>query len=316
MVDKDRADKARSDKTVMDEQLPPNWRRKEEFVFRAAWRSKRNERRSLAERLALESLSQGKAVPFVAQLELEDKPFKNRHERWHHYFILQTMTFFKSFGEMLAGVKSFLKRDALDAGSWEMMFSDAPAPVRLSKSQRVALIDKFVKGVKEYPFEDKAGKEVFNVFQPYGDHALDLSIEYVELRPSFDTTFGAEDNPVKSLVGKKCTVQGRASAEENGEKDTDEDEAEQPVLELGEGVLMLDGYTVRVGEWQHTFAEDDEVFESVAFEEVNVYSEALKLSIFLEAVDKLDVNKDDENSDDEDFQEENGEDPQSEANHD
>ncbi len=275
----------------MDEQLPLNWRRKEEFVFRAAWRSKRDERRSLAERVALESLAQGKAVPFIAQLELQDTPFKNRHEGWHHYFILQTMTFFKSFGEMLAGVKSFLKRDALDAGSWEMMFRDAPAPVRLSKAQRVALIDRFVKGVKEYPFEDEVGREVFSVFQPYGDYALDLSVEYVVLRPAFDSTFGAEDNPIKSLVGKKCTVRGRASAEESEDEDTDKntDEAEEePLLELGEGVLTLDGYTVQVGEWQHTFEENDEVFESVAFEEVNVYSEALKMSIFLEPVDKDD----------------------------
>ena len=302
-----------SDKVGLDEQLPPNWRRKEEFVFRAAWRSKRNERRSLAERVALESLSQGKAVPFIAQLELEDSPFKNRHEGWHHYFILQTMTFFKSFGGMLDGVKSFLKRNDLDAGSFEMMFRDAPAPVRLSKSQRVALIDRFVNGVKQYPFKDKAGEEVFSIFQTYGDYALDVSVEYVVLRPSFDTVFGAEDNPVKSLVGKQCTVRSRAAQED--------EEKEEPVLELGEGTLELDGYTVRVGEWQHTFEEDDEIFESVAFEEVNIYSEALKMSIFLEAVDKLVVDKDDEipndkNPNDEDFQEENREDPQSEANHD
>lgn len=284
----------------MDEQLPLSWRRKQEYVFRAAWRSKRDERRTLAERVALENLSQGKAVPFVAQLELDNVRFENRHEGWHHYFILQSFTFFKSFGEMLNGVKSFLKRDDLDAGSWEMMFRDAPAPVRLSKSQRVALIDKFVKGVKQYPFEDKAGKEVFSVFQPYGDYALDLSIEYIVLRPSFDTTFQADDNPVKSLVGKKCTVRGRAA-----QKNEDEDE-EAPLLEL-------DGYTVRVGEWRHTFGKDDEVFESVAFEEVNIYSEVLKMSIFLESKDKDGEDSHDKDVHDEDSQEEKSETAQSEV---
>lgn len=249
-----------------------SWKKKPSYTFGAHWLSRATLRRAFAEEVALRLAAQRETTTPLVALELErDDEDGSWPEGWHLFLNIEAFTMLDSFAALIAHVKSFLKRHDLAAGSWEMLLRDRAAPVRLSKAQRVALIDKTLKALSAHPF-DKPGQEFLRIIEPFGDYALSLSIEYARFRHFMDGPFGAEDNPIHSLVGLACRVMGLPH---------DADEDTEPTL-LAEGVLSLAGTTVRVADWEHTFDAEDEVFESVPYVEVNIAAKAPVYSFFFE----------------------------------
>jgi hypothetical protein len=255
----------------------PSWQKKENFSFRAAWLSKKNLRTQFAQELALTSLARGRATPHFLQMELEAVKYREKSEGWHLLFVLDMLKMFDSFQHLTNHVQKFLKTSDLGPAPLEIMFHDAKAPIKLNRPQRMEIFDKFLKALKAHPFSEK-GNEMFTFIEPMKDYALELSVEWSNFRRFIDTTFAADDNPIKSLVAKVCRVEEIAF---------DADRKERP-QKVAEGVLELSGNAVRVGTWEHTFDDNDEVFESVAYEEVNIASESLQKSIYFEAVDRED----------------------------
>ncbi len=252
-----------------------SWQKKPSYTFRAAWLSKKNIRRQFAERLSLDFLSQDKAVPELVQLELRIKNRFKRQDGWHHFFTIDAMRIFDSFLKLKQDVKTFLKQDEFEAGGLEILLHEAASPVRMSKSQRIKLLDKFFKGLYAFPFDDEEN-HFFEHIEPFKDYAMVLSVEYTNFRRFWDGSFQEEDNPIKSLVGLDCKVERLAF---------DGDDKEGPTF-LAQGVLELVDNTVRISDWEQSFESNDEVFESVAYEEVNIASEALEQQFYFEVLTK------------------------------
>jgi hypothetical protein len=256
-----------------------SWQRQENFTFRALWLSKTDKRLQLSKELALTALVQGKVIPSLIKMELELPKF-NKREGWHHYFILEAFKVLETFPTLVKHIRSFLKTSDLSAGPLETIFRNRATPVILTKAQRLDLTDRFVKLIENHPFKEK-GREFVEFIEPFKEYALALSVERTNFRRWIDGDFNAEDNPIKSLVGEVCTV--KTIAFEAPEK-------EKP-QQVAEGVLELSGNTVRVADWEQTFNENDEIFESVAFYEVNIASDTLQTTFFIKAIHR---NEDDE----------------------
>lgn len=267
-----------------------SWRKMPSYSFRAAWLSRSDQRRHLAEKLVLAYMARGEKVPELLQLELSDHPalkdLAARREGWHHLFAIENFRMFDSLPALRQHVKTFCKRSDFAPGPWEILFREADAPVGFSKAQRIRLLDKVLKAVEAYPFADDDEHHFYELLEPLGDYALALSVEYGSFRRFIDGSFGDEDNPVRSLAGKACRVSSLAFSA---------DEEEAPAV-VAEGVLELSGNTVRVGAWAHSFDDDDDIFESVAYEEVNIASEALAQSIYLEVLEKEGTDEDDDDA--------------------
>jgi hypothetical protein len=244
-----------------------SWKKKPNYSFRAQWLSKAKLRLAFAERVTIAALARREAPPPLAELELEHHELKHWPEGWQLYFVIEAFMMFDSLEALTAHIKAFFKRHDFSAGLWEALLSDEAAPVRLSKSQRVRLIDKTLKTIAAHPF-DAPEQEFLEIVEPFGEYALALSVEYANFRRFMDGDFKAEDNPIKSLIGLECRVTELAF-------DAEDDNATL----LAEGVLELSGNTVRVGDWQQSFEEEDEVFESVPYFEVNIASESLQRTV-------------------------------------
>lgn len=245
-----------------------SWKKKSNYSFRAQWLSKAKLRQAYAERLAVTAMSRGEEPPLLVELELDQQASKHWPEGWYLYFVVDAFVMLDSLEALMTHVKSFFKRHDFSAGTWEMLFSGEDAPVRLSKSQRVKLIDKTLKIIAAHPFETP-GQEFLEFFEPFGEYALAFSVEHASFRSHLDRAFKAADNPIKSLVGLECRVAEQAF-----------DSEDDNVTLLAEGVLELSDNTVRVGDWQQSFEDGDEVFESVPYFEVNIASESLQRSFY------------------------------------
>lgn len=95
-------------------------------------------------------------------------------------------------------------------------------------------------------------------------------IEYAPFRPEFSTTFGAANNPIRSLVGKVCTL--KAATQADLEREDEDEDFEAEWKELSVGTVHLEGNRLTVGFWSHTFKADTRVF-GVAFEEASFEDE-------------------------------------------
>lgn len=252
-----------------------SWKKKESFTFRAAWLSKKNIRTQFAQELLLSQIALGKAAPDFLRLELESSKYRSEKPGWHHLFMIETFKTFDTRQLLENYVRKFAKTHEFGPGGFEIMYHNQPAPVKLNKPQRLALADKFMEAFTSHPFAEK-GKSVLDFIETFKEYALELSVERSYFRRFIDGIFSAEDNPLKSLVGEVCKLECLADSADKQEKPT----------RLAEGVLELSANTVRVGDWEHTFADDDSVFESVAFEEVNIYSSTLETSFYFTPVKK------------------------------
>ncbi|RIH88446.1 hypothetical protein Mrose_00855 [Calidithermus roseus] len=141
------------------------------------------------------------------------------------------------------------------------------AGLHFSKSQRKALIQEVHQRFGQPVLE----KGSYHHAWFYGDWALKVSIEHVPFREIFDTTFAALNNPLRSLQGRRARVERLLDS-------AGKDEAEL----VAEGVLGIEGNTVRVGNWSQAF-EDKDYVEGVAyptydaehvFDGIMLYSEA------------------------------------------
>lgn len=244
-----------------------SWKKSESFAFRASWLSQKNKRLGYAEQLALRFMAKGEELPVVLQIEL-DPSVGHKREDWHRYLTIEAFVILDSYAELTAYIKTFFKRSDFGPGDWEMLFMEEEAPVRLSKSQRIGLLDKSLKALASHSFE--FSEELWQLIEPFGDYALELGAERAYFRHFVEGEFNAEDNPLQSLVGESCKVESLAF---------DADKDEKATL-LAEGVLELSGNTVRIADWQQTFDDHDEIFESVPYLEVNIASELLQRSFF------------------------------------
>lgn len=253
------------DTTIPDEMLPESWWRRDYHFVNAAWLSKNDARQREIERINAELIA---SVRLTSYLELGGAPFKHLSD-WHMLFQVESDAYvqFRGFETMVREVESFLKSSTLDAGRGEFLYDEAKSPVQLNEPQRIALAETFKKEVDQHDF---TAKTMFELLVPYGDYALWLGIERHLLRDEFDSVMSARDNPLKSLEGLSCDVLlwTFEAQEKGGDLDY-----------VGEGILERDRYSVRVGEWQHTFDETDEVINSTAFKEVSIRSNTLRTDV-------------------------------------
>lgn len=141
------------------------------------------------------------------------------------------------------------------------------AGLRFSKSQRKALIQEVHQRFAEPVLEEKTSHHAWF----YGDWALKVSISHIPFREIFDTTFAAANNPLRSLQGRRARVERLLDS-------ATEDEAEF----LVEGVLSIEGNTVRVGEWSQDFEGEDYV-EGAAYPSYDAEHVSVGIMIYSEA---------------------------------
>lgn len=253
------------DTTIPDEMLPETWRRRDYYFMDAAWLSKNDTRQREIERINAELVA---SVRLTSSLELRGVSFE-QHPDWHMLFQVESFAYaqFRGFETMVREVESFLKSSTLGAGRGESLYDEAKSSVWLNEPQRTALVETFVREVGQHDFTARA---VFELLVPYGSYALWLGVERHLLRDEFDSVMNARDNPLKSLEGLECDIFLWTFEAQENDGDIDY---------LGEGVLERNGCSVRVGEWQHTFSETDEVINSTAFKEVNIRSNALRTDV-------------------------------------
>ncbi|MDX2005557.1 MAG: hypothetical protein SFU83_09800 [Meiothermus sp.] len=83
---------------------------------------------------------------------------------------------------------------------------------------------------------------MYELFQPYGDFALLAQVFFAPFREDFKTTFGAANNPARSLEGRVCKL-----------IDFETDEV------FSQGGVSMQGNRLTVGFWSKEFAGNLEV---------------------------------------------------------
>jgi hypothetical protein len=193
-----------------DLNLPEQWREVSHYDLRIAWLHNQPKASSVAFMEEVER-EHGKKI----SLEVTGRP------GWWLYSNVLKGASFDSLEEALAFAKSTLKNSDFAASPFN--FDVTPgfkAPVRLSKSQRIKLID-------EIMHEPKGELEeglVREAFLQVDDYALSVWIEDIPYPEEFEAMFAAPENPLRSLEGEVCTVYTSALDEDfDGEDFEDED---------------------------------------------------------------------------------------------
>jgi len=248
--------------------LPLEWQERDHYHFRVAWLQPHPDYIGLEE----------EGVRFVDAEEAQEEGMEPTFELdvrpgWWISINVES-GWGDSLEEALSAVKSLLKNSEFGAGLLELRRPGAGAPERVSKSQRRALIHQIMHS-RENPHAKPDDGIVREAFLQLGEHALWAWIEHAPFREEFEATFGAPENPLRSLVGREVVLHGLH---------VDDYEKESPPWrEVARGTLELEGTTVRVADWSHTFKGDEEVF-GVAFEEVSLESEDPEMSLSFSAV--------------------------------
>ena len=120
------------------------------------------------------------------------------------------------------------------------------APHQVEQAERDELVQRLLESKRDEVGEDGL---MYELFQPYGEYALLVQIFFAPFREDFETTFGAANNPVRSLEGKVCTLVNFETEEV-----------------LSEGGVNLQGNRLTVGFWSKEFAGRLEV-SGVAYAE-------------------------------------------------
>lgn len=262
----------------MSEDFPSEWQENDHYHFRVAWLQ------PYPDYLALDAGDFRLVDAEEAQQEGLEPTFElDVHPGWWIRTNVDS-GWDDSLEESVNAVKSVLKNSEFGAGVLELRRRGERAPERLSKSQRRALIGQIMHPRKN-PHAEPDDGVVREAFLRIGEHALWAWIEHAPFREEFETTFGAPENPLRSLVGGACVLHGLAM--------DDYEKEERPWRELARGPLELEGTMVRVGSWSHTFEGDEEVF-GAAFEEASLESAALRMSLSFNAVDTTDAPADTE----------------------
>ncbi len=276
--------------------LPGEWQEVTDYSLRVGWLHNKPKPSHLE--MQEELKKEGKEV----SLEILG------HPGWWLHFYVVPMASFETLEDVLATAKSTLKNSDLNASS--ISFEDGPsrAPVRLSKSQRIKLIDEIMHEPKE-----KHEGLVREAFLQEGDYALSVWIEQLEFRPDFEATFESPENPLRSFISATATVHTapllESEDEENeldlGDFETDDDpdmedlseeemidaigalermkdvDADKDWQEVAKGVVRLEGNTLYVGEWQCVIPNDALVY-GAAFDSASFELKEKELSVLVE----------------------------------
>jgi hypothetical protein len=189
--------------------LPEQWREVSHYDLRIAW---------------LHNRPRASSVAFIEEMEKEHgKKISLEvagHPGWWLYSNVLVGESFDSLEETLAFAKSTLKNS--DFAASVLSFDVAPgssAPVRLSKSQRIKLIDQ----IMHEPKNELPEGLVREAFLQVDDYALSLWIEDVPYREECEAMFAAPENPLRSLEGERCTV-STSSLEEYLDDDLEDED--------------------------------------------------------------------------------------------
>lgn len=187
------------------------------------------------------------------------------------YFVQRgdRMRMVDSLEEALAELKSRIKHGNLG----DLLGS--PTPYQTSKSERKRMLAELLEAPIVTPppnYGPDRDKPLTLLERKWelGEYLLVAFIEYACFRPEFHTYFNAANNPMRSLVGKVCTLQAATQADLEREDEDEDFEAEWK--ELSVGTVHLEGNRLTVGFWSHTFRADTLVF-GVAFEEATFEDE-------------------------------------------
>jgi hypothetical protein len=152
-----------------------------------------------------------------------------------------------------------------------------PAPYQASKNEiRQMLVELFEAPIQNPPADYNPDRDdplrLMELQWELGVYLLVASIEYTPFRPEFDTVFCAANNPIRSVVGRVCTL--RAATQADLEYELDDEDFEAEWKEVAVGTVGLDDDRLTVGFWSHTFDPLTHVV-GVAFEEANFEDEEM-----------------------------------------
>lgn len=181
-----------------------------------------------------------------------------------------------------------------------------PAPIEVSGKVRKQMIIELLNTpiatpARLRPRPGRAATPLLSCKWELGDYLLVASIDYTPFRPEFSTRFGQPNNPIRSLVGRVCTLRAMdfAQLDEDYPDDLDdldeddleplelleddedlefEEEEEPDWQEIAVGPVSLEGNRLTVGFWSCTFDENTEV-TGVAYEEA-VFDDEKKATTF------------------------------------
>lgn len=201
-----------------------------------------------------------------------ETPLRESEDYPGWYFLQRgdRMRMVDSLEEALTELKSRLKH-------WNLsdLFGQT-APYQASKSERKRMVVELLEAPiatpppNHDPDRDQPLPPLLERKWELGNYLLVATIEYTPFRPEFRTRFDQPNNPIRSLVGKVCTLQAATQADLEREDEDEDFEAEWE--ELSVGAVHLEGNRLTVGFWSHTFKADTLVF-GVAFEEASFEDE-------------------------------------------
>ncbi len=290
--------------------LPEQWRKVTDCSLRIGWLHNQPKPSQLELQEVMKE--QGKDV----SLEILG------HPGWWNYANVY-MNSFGSLEEALTAAKSTLKNSDFKPSAFNFDEPLATVPVKLSKSQRIKLIDEIMHEpvVKHEDLLREA-------FVQEGDYALSVWIEELSFREDFEAAFETPENPLRSFVGETVTVftaplgtddddlEDKVALEDEvdiGEFEADdpemEDMSEEEMVEalgalekmkdideaiedanpdwkeVAKGVVRLDGNTLYVGEWQCVITNNELIY-GAAFESASFDLKEKELSVLVEMENK------------------------------
>jgi hypothetical protein len=277
--------------------LPLPWQKVTDYALRMGW---------------LHTKPKPSHLEMQAALKEDDKDISLEivgHPGWWSHFNIM-MASFGSLEDALSVAKSTLKNSDFSATVLNFDAPNASAPVKLSKGQRIKLIDQIM-----HEPEVKHEGIFREAFVQEGDYALSVWIEELSFREDFEVAFETPENPLRSFVGETVTVFtaplgtddedeltiGEFEADDpemedmsekemvevlgalEKMKDIDEDieDANTDWKEVAKGVVKLEGNTLSVGEWQCVIANEELIY-GAAFESASFDLKEQGLSVLVE----------------------------------
>jgi hypothetical protein len=281
--------------------LPLPWQKATDYALRISWLHTKPKPSHLEMQEALKE--DGKEI----SLEIVGHP-----GWWSHFNIM--MASFESLEDALAAAKSTLKNSDFSATVLNFDSPNASAPIKLSKGQRIKLIDQIM-----HEPEVKHEGIFREAFVREGDYALSVWIEELSFREDFEVAFETSENPLRSFVSETVTVFtaplgtddedeledelaiGEFQADDPEMEDMNEKEmvevlgalekmkdideeiedANTDWKEVAKGVVKLEGNTLSVGEWQCVIANEELIY-GAAFESASFDLQEQGLSVLVE----------------------------------
>lgn len=190
--------------------LPEQWREVSHYDLRIAWLHNQPQAHTLEFQQMMEE-EHGKKI----SLEVAG------HPGWWLYSNVLFGSSFDALEEALALTKSTLKNSGLAASALSFdVLPGSSAPVRLSKSQRIKLIDQIMHEPKHELLEGIVREAFFQL----DDYPLSVWIEEIPYPEEFEAMFAAPENPLRSLESEICTVYTSALDEDFDDEDFDDGE--------------------------------------------------------------------------------------------